>query len=137
TVVNGRSLPMSRIRHFTNGIASIACVLNAVLLACAPQDKTQPATKPAPATAPTTQATRPHSAVMPVPRNDEGWVKRQQGINERAKKDDIDLVFLGDSITQGWEGEGKDVWRKFYGARKAANFGISGDRTQHVLWRLA
>ena len=37
---------------------------------------------------------------------------------------------------QGWEGRGKDVWAKFYGERNAANYGISGDRTEHVLWRI-
>ena len=47
-------------------------------------------------------------------------------------------MFVGDSITQGWENEGKEVWEKFYAKppRSAANFGIGGDRTQHVLWRL-
>ncbi len=28
------------------------------------------------------------------------------------------------------------VWKRFYGPRNAANFGIGGDRTQHVLWRI-
>ena len=48
----------------------------------------------------------------------------------------MDLVFIGDSITQGWEGRGKGVWEKFYGKRNAVNLGIGGDRTQHVIWRL-
>ena len=52
-----------------------------------------------------------------------------------AKKGNVDLLFLGDSITQGWNGN-EDVWKRFYGARHAANFGIGGDRTQHVLWRI-
>src|SRR5690606_33292921 len=47
-----------------------------------------------------------------------------------------DLVFIGDSITQGWEGHGKEVWEKYYGHRNALNLGYSGDRTEHVLWRL-
>ena len=57
-------------------------------------------------------------------------------ISARAKQGDVDLVFIGDSINQGWEGSGKEVWNKFYGDRKAMNCGIGGDRTQHVLWRL-
>ncbi|REK17238.1 MAG: GDSL family lipase [Planctomycetota bacterium] len=61
---------------------------------------------------------------------------RHEKINERVKQGDIDLVFIGDSITQGWEGNGKDVWKKYYDKRNAANLGIGGDRTQHVLWRL-
>jgi len=63
-------------------------------------------------------------------------MKVHASLNEKAKQGDVDLVFLGDSITEGWNDAGKDVWAKFYGARKALNLGISGDRTQHVLWRL-
>lgn len=77
-----------------------------------------------------------HSAVAPVPREAEWWVKRHESFNERAKKGDVDLVFIGDSITQAWENNGKEVWAKYYSHRKAMNLGISGDRTQHVLWRL-
>src|SRR5438445_3361234 len=42
---------------------------------------------------------------------------------------------MGDSITEGWNTRGQDVWKERYGSRNAANFGIGGDRTQHVLWR--
>lgn len=77
------------------------------------------------------------ATTTPVPRPDQFWQSRQQKINDRAKQGDVELLFIGDSITQGWEGPpGKDVWQKFYGTRKAMNAGISGDRTQHVLWRL-
>jgi lysophospholipase L1-like esterase len=76
-----------------------------------------------------------NTAVVPAPR-DGGWMKRHESFNERAKKGDVDLVFIGDSITQGWEGAGKEAWKKHYGNRKAMNLGIGGDRTQHVLWRL-
>lgn len=81
------------------------------------------------------QDSKKNLAVIPVPREG-NWVKRHESFNERAKQGDVDLIFLGDSITQGWEGTGKEVWEKFYGKRKAANMGIGGDRTQHVLWRL-
>jgi lysophospholipase L1-like esterase len=63
----------------------------------------------------------------------EGRINR---FNEISKAGTAELVFLGDSITQGWEGPGKATWEKFYANRKAANFGISGDRTEHVLWRM-
>src|SRR5215831_8911456 len=63
-------------------------------------------------------------------------MQRHAELNEIARRGDIDLVFLGDSITQGWAEAGKEVWDKYYGRRKTANFGISGDRTQHVLWRI-
>jgi lysophospholipase L1-like esterase len=75
------------------------------------------------------------AALVPVPR-DAKWMKRHELINSRVKQGNVDLVFVGDSITQGWEGKGKEVWKKFYDKRNAANLGISGDQTQHVLWRL-
>ena len=74
--------------------------------------------------------------VQPVPRDDK-WMKVHDAINARAKQGDVDLIFIGDSITAGWQGKnGKDVWANYYGSRKAMNAGIGGDRTQHVLWRL-
>lgn len=76
-----------------------------------------------------------HVAVTPVPREG-NWVKRHESFNERVKQGNVDLVFIGDSITQGWEGNGKEAWQKSYGKRNAVNLGIGGDRTQHVLWRL-
>ncbi|PHS12999.1 MAG: GDSL family lipase [Blastopirellula sp.] len=76
-----------------------------------------------------------HSAVQPVPRTG-GWMNRHNSFNERVAKGNVDLIFIGDSITQGWEGRGKNVWQKFYGERNAVNLGIGGDRTQHVIWRL-
>jgi lysophospholipase L1-like esterase len=67
-----------------------------------------------------------------------GTEKRHESFNAISKKGQAELVFLGDSITQGWEGKGKEVWAKYYGSMgdKVANFGIGGDRTEHVIWRL-
>ncbi|MHC4622637.1 MAG: platelet-activating factor acetylhydrolase IB subunit [Planctomycetota bacterium] len=76
--------------------------------------------------------TKTHSAVTAANRDG----ARHQAFNERIRQGDVNLIFIGDSITQGWEGAGKEVWQKYYGRRKAVNLGISGDRTQHVLWRL-
>jgi lysophospholipase L1-like esterase len=77
-----------------------------------------------------------HGATQPVPRTEEWWVARNESFNELARAGGIDLVLLGDSITHAWEGPGKEVWAEYYAPRHAANFGISGDRTQHVLWRI-
>jgi len=46
-----------------------------------------------------------------------------------------DIEFIGDSITQGWEGAGSNVWQEFYGKRQCINMGVGGDGTQNVLWR--
>jgi lysophospholipase L1-like esterase len=77
------------------------------------------------------------SATDPVAREEQGWwMKRHEQHLERVKPGKTDLIFIGDSITQGWEGGGGEIWERYYGPRHAVNLGIGGDRTQHVLWRL-
>jgi lysophospholipase L1-like esterase len=78
---------------------------------------------------------RANSAIEPVPR-DAKWLQRHEGFVRIAQQGGVDLLFLGDSITDFWATRGKAVWDANYGAMRAANFGISADRTQHVLWRL-
>ena len=48
------------------------------------------------------------------------------------------VVFIGDSITHGWETAGKVQWQKYFtaGRHKALNLGTGADRTEHVLWRI-
>lgn len=75
-------------------------------------------------------------ATTPVPRPDAWWTQRHEKCVQVTKAGGVDLAFLGDSITQGWEGGGKAVWETNFAPLKAANFGFSGDRTEHVLWRL-
>src|SRR5688500_5427465 len=81
-----------------------------------------------------TAGDKKNPATTPAPR-DANWIKRHEGFVEIAKKGDVDLLFLGDSITDAWRGR-KEIWEKNFAPLKAANFGIGGDRTQHVLWRL-
>ncbi len=73
------------------------------------------------------------------------WFKQHDNINQLGlDHSDLDVVFLGDSITQSWTGsadrlaraDGKRTFDQFYGERGAASFGISGDRTEHLLWRI-
>jgi lysophospholipase L1-like esterase len=80
---------------------------------------------------------KPNLAVAMVDRFSESWWK------ERFEKKAAELatatpevVFLGDSITQGWEGKGQNVWHEKISPLKAFNLGYSGDRTEHVLWRI-
>jgi lysophospholipase L1-like esterase len=78
-----------------------------------------------------------NSAIVPVLRAEPtNWVARHEGFLAEAKAGRFDLVFIGDSITDGWRKGGLEVWNKFYGPRHALNLGIGGDRTQHVLWRI-
>lgn len=50
-----------------------------------------------------------------------------------AQYDQVDLLFVGDSITAGWD---RKIWKKNFKPLKAANFGIGGDNTGNLLWRL-
>ena len=52
----------------------------------------------------------------------------------QAGADTIRAVFLGDSITQGWD---KALWNSHFASRGAVNFAIGGDKTCQVLWRVA
>ncbi|WP_195763887.1 GDSL-type esterase/lipase family protein [Pseudoduganella rivuli] len=51
----------------------------------------------------------------------------------RAAQGNIDVMFVGDSITEMWP---KPVWDATFGRFKPANFGIGGDHTGNLLWRL-
>ena len=68
------------------------------------------------------------------------WLPRFDEKRALAAEGGYDVVFLGDSITHNWEAEGRghEVWAKSFaeGPYKALNCGFSGDRTEHLLWRL-
>lgn len=82
-----------------------------------------------------------------VPALNPGFRARHASFVEIAQKGDIDVLFMGDSITDFWRragqagdenprSAGKAVFDKYFGQMKVANFGISGDTTQGVLFRL-
>ena len=64
-----------------------------------------------------------------------GFANSHKSFVAIAQKGEAQVVFLGDSITAGWNGQ-KALFEKEYGQYKAANFGIGGDQVQHVLWRV-
>ncbi len=64
------------------------------------------------------------------------WPARHAAKVAETKAGGAEIIFLGDSITQGWETAGKAAWEKHFAPRKAANYGFGGDSTQHVLWRV-
>jgi lysophospholipase L1-like esterase len=115
----------------------------------------------------------PHEAAdVPAPKHDKknpeapeaGFVKRHEGFLKdlKAMNVKVGIVFVGDSITDGWRRDKQvvrkvdpkappaatpaapatpailphDVFEKYYGSMNPLNLGIGGDRTQHVLWRL-
>jgi lysophospholipase L1-like esterase len=111
-----------------------------VAVAAAAPAAAQPAATPLPDTPAAAPAARPAPvplppATQPTPPRTE---TRHQQFLEVAKAGNIDLLFVGDSITDWWRQEqrGKPEWDKTWAPLKAANFGIAGDTTQGVLWRV-
>jgi lysophospholipase L1-like esterase len=95
---------------------------------------------PAPWPMPTSLPSVPagvNSASYAFPRLE--WVTRVKGNNDNAAKiaEGIQLVFDGDSITDGWHNAGQQIWLEHYAKLGAFDFGIGGDRTENVLWRLS
>ena len=74
----------------------------------------------------------PAPANVPLARDD----NRHKTFVEIAKGMPIELLFVGDSITDGWRQAGQPVWDENFAKYKPANFGIGGDTTQGVLWRM-
>jgi lysophospholipase L1-like esterase len=70
------------------------------------------------------------------PDHPRAWMGMFRGQLERTRQGDIDLVFVGDSLTQDWSGSGKQVWDAEFAGRKAVNYGIGGDSTRQVLYRI-
>lgn len=89
--------------------------------------------------------TEGNTAVVPVPRadfvwknkNNLGWMERHESVNAQAAMGKAELIFIGDSITHGFDASGADVWKNRYAQHHAINMGFGGDKTEHVLWRLA
>ena len=74
----------------------------------------------------------------PVARTDEYWVNKHKSFLETTKQhaNDIHLLFYGDSITEGWAGNGKNVWKQYYGNLHAYDYGIGGDKTENLVYRI-
>lgn len=83
---------------------------------------------------PTAPAKVDASAAMPK-KDTGGFLKRHEGFLARGKAGPVGLLFLGDSITDGWT-KAPHVWETYFGKYQPANFGIGGDQTQHVIWRI-
>jgi len=71
------------------------------------------------------------------------WYGRHEQIVKRQATLDPEIVFIGDSITHGWEindnlrGEAKTSFDKWFGKYRTLNMGFGWDRIQNVLWRLS
>ncbi len=91
----------------------------------------------------------PRANTAIIPSLAQGFQKHHTNNVEIVAKGDVDILFMGDSITDWWQNPGrgqpidgaipyggKAVYEKYFGPMKVANFGIAGDTTQGVLWRL-
>jgi len=123
----------NRVSPFKN---SSAALLLAALCASLPlQSPAQTPQPPAPvASANPRPAPLPRTAldaVTPAMKDQQ----RHADFLARKAEGDIGVLFLGDSITDFWPRRGETSWLKF-APYHPANFGISGDRTEHLLWRI-
>ncbi|CAN5365177.1 hypothetical protein BH23BAC3_BH23BAC3_31650 [soil metagenome] len=79
-------------------------------------------------------------ALTPAPLEEEWavewWIPRHEEKLQKEVRETARLLFLGDSITHGWETTGNEVFKQYYADYNTYNIGFSGDRTENVLWRL-
>jgi lysophospholipase L1-like esterase len=136
----------ARVRRFLVLVSAAALVLSSTLFVAAqepaPSPQPQPGVgAPAPAPDPAVGGRRGRGPLPPLgpateprPRDD----ARHQSFLEVAKAGNIDLLFVGDSITDWWAQpqRGKPVFDQYFAEMRTANFGIAGDTTQGVLWRM-
>jgi lysophospholipase L1-like esterase len=83
-----------------------------------------------------TYAPPARSGLDALPRQDEPARDRHAQNLARTRQGGVGLLFVGDSITQGWTVRAASLWRERFGVHQPANFGISGDRVEHLAWRL-
>jgi beta-glucosidase len=84
------------------------------------------------ATAPSLEPLPVQDPATPLARTESNWVAAHNENVEKAQRGGIDIAFFGDSITQNMD---RITVRKEFGD-KADTFGIGGDRTQNLLWRM-
>ncbi|CAL8072035.1 unnamed protein product [Orchesella dallaii] len=74
----------------------------------------------------------------PAPRPEQSWLDRHESFvnNTLVNAESINVLFYGDSITDGWDNAGNPTFQEFYVPLGTANYGIGGDRAEHVLWRI-
>ena len=138
--MKSRVFPPAPTRPTRTAILAAALLLPVLVLRADPLPATEPE-RPLASPAPKPPAPLPatpkvpsrtaESALTPVNRNP----GRHVDFLERIKQGPIGLLFLGDSITDGWNRRGEWTWLKF-APYNPANFGVSGERTEDVLWRI-
>jgi lysophospholipase L1-like esterase len=118
---------MKNLRLSCVALASSALVFTAFAQTPPTAAPTNPASAAAPA---------PVDASAPIPKTGNArFFELHEKFLARGKSGPIGVLFLGDSITEGW-GKAPHIWEHYFGKYQPANFGIGGDQTQHVIWRI-
>lgn len=106
------------------------------LVACATVPTPPVATPAAAAAVAPAAPTTPVDASAAIPKTGSApFFKLHDEFLARGKSGPIGVLFLGDSITEGWK-KAPHIWEHYYAKYQPANFGIGGDQTQHVIWRI-
>jgi lysophospholipase L1-like esterase len=111
----------------------VSALLCAALL---PFAAAQTPAAPAPAAAPAVTPVKVDASAAIEKKDTNGaFRKAHDSFLARGKAGPVGLLFLGDSITAGWT-KAPHIWEHYFGKYQPANFGIGGDQTQHVIWRI-
>jgi platelet-activating factor acetylhydrolase IB subunit beta/gamma len=73
--------------------------------------------------------------ILPVMRTDEHHIEKHRKFLEWKDKQDIRLLFIGDSLVRRWE-DNIELWNGFFSEYGAANFGVGADCLENILWRI-
>ena len=74
--------------------------------------------------------------LVAAPVDAQWWTDRHNALLKEARSETIKVLFLGDSITDFWHGDGANIWSREFYPLQSANFGIGGDKIENVLWRV-
>lgn len=74
-------------------------------------------------------------SLQAVMRTDEHHIEKHRKILAMRNEFDIQLVFLGDSLTRRWE-DNSDLWKRYFSEYQAANFGVGADCLENIKWRI-
>ena len=87
---------------------------------------------------PPTANTAVQAAIRPdySPEQRAHWLTCHEKFVRLARQGGVNVVFFGDSLTDYWRERGRSRWDRYFAPLQAVNFGIGGDRTQQVLWRI-
>jgi lysophospholipase L1-like esterase len=123
-------------------VAILALALSIARWTSAATTTTSPTTRPAPPPMPV--PSEPADKAAPRMSRDgkvsDYFLKMHAMFLQQAQRGGIDLLFIGDVLTDNWRKPGpkggEEIWTKRYAPLNAANFGIGADKTQNVLWRI-